>query len=955
MKNFKRILSLAVMAALLISSMTFNVSAQVDEKVLFTDDFENWNVQIGSTGVVESELSFEKYYTTSSTGVDELANNNLSQSHIVTETVFNISEWNTTDASSYIATHIRYTDADNNYRLAYYPSSGKLAIASIVNGTETEITSTTIPALVAEKDYTFTLAMCEKSIRAEINGTVYLAFYDSNATLEGGGIAFSTNNQSAVVKSVKADKETKLIHLNFGSGSLFENFTTRKSGGLMYDSTENALKIYRDGTAGIFGICDTYEVANNGYGIRNNPMWENTNLIVRFKRKARGAGGNFYLNSRYVYISEEGAEATLDQYGEANSLVYKGSTEHKTATASTNENFLGDAWHKVELKTMTTDTNTTKVELALDNTLINEITVTDKYRAGGGIQLKTDGYAEVYVSDIVLERVSPETGEPIYTSFYNGFNKGDEAWVQNGDAVGGEFTSNEDELETNLNKCYKTTEETNLPLALNSKEWNNIAVSSEIMADEWVNSEESYAGIAARYVDENNYIMYRYSDYNADDGSKGYVDITEVVNGKATVTTKTAVEKFGADKHTLKLEVKNGMYRGYVDGKIVLAVERPYTNTIGSIALVSNKQAAKFDNIVVNGERDYYYQNFELPFEGTNINTDLKLYTGSGYNTAVYGTDPVTGNGVLTAGSEESTGIYYQSFNTNYTSLSANPWSHIGFNARLKPTTWDGIEIIPRIAGRHSSGQYKLKIEKSGEAYKVYFHRNIDDLVVVTGLLTAADVEYLTPATERVTTDLLTDGEYALICAEAQDNKDGSVTLRAYINGTLITEATDYGPSEAVKTKLASDKPNWHGGVPITASLLAGTATVSVASSKRGVWYLDEVWIEDMSAVETLVPEISVDKEELTANDTVTCTITAVNNTFEEAETELIVALYSENGKLLESVFSKNLTLKPGVSGSESIAVTLPADVAGLKLRAFAWNNLDGIRPLTDDIALPNN
>ncbi|MCI8521447.1 MAG: hypothetical protein HFE50_08140, partial [Clostridia bacterium] len=93
--------------------------------------------------------------------------------------------------------------------------------------------------------------------------------------------------------------------------------------------------------------------------------------------------------------------------------------------------------------------------------------------------------------------------------------------------------------------------------------------------------------------------------------------------------------------------------------------------------------------------------------------------------------------------------------------------------------------------------------------------------------------------------------------------------------------------------------------------------------------------------------EIEFDKTELTAGETVTATSAIKNNGETDIPVNMMIALYDENGALKELKTEKH-TVTANSANEYSITYSNSAIESGDYIKAFLWNSLENMKPLTE-------
>ena len=93
--------------------------------------------------------------------------------------------------------------------------------------------------------------------------------------------------------------------------------------------------------------------------------------------------------------------------------------------------------------------------------------------------------------------------------------------------------------------------------------------------------------------------------------------------------------------------------------------------------------------------------------------------------------------------------------------------------------------------------------------------------------------------------------------------------------------------------------------------------------------------------------EIEFDKTELTAGETVTATSAITNNGETDIPVNMIIALYDEN-EILKELKTEKHTVTANSANEYSITYSNSAIESGDYIKAFLWNSLENMKPLTE-------
>lgn len=926
---------LAIITALgLFSGAVF---AQTEEELLFSDNFESgtlnsdvWKVtDTDNIGKVKNEQV--KYLVTTADGTDTFKYPySGTQEDVALTVTVNAETWSdATDAM--LKLKIRKINDGNYYGIEYNVAEGKFELVQYMGG-ESNRTSygTAEYKLDADKDYTLSLQARHGIVRFEVDGVAIIQDYTHKRHLYEGYTShyaeFSTTNQSLKVKSVSVNEEDTLFRQKFANkqsltftGSHYTNGVTNSVFGEV-TPMDDCLKLYRNG-------------ANVGFGI-NAPHWEyisigddfsttETNIVMKTELVSsetihiRTANA---ISQGCMYITK--IQPTKFSIG-GNYNTTKADASGWRAMTAEQQNLLKDGnYHTYTVRTVSTsDYSSVKVAFLIDGVELGSWTDTSpRYTASsnlipaGGISVTFTGDKSVaYVKSFEVNDVTA-SDKLIYSETFDNI---DTYWTTTSETAQPEIV-----VEGNGDNMYYTTDATqNDALVLNDKKWKDITVAADIKLSTLSTSSDAYAGIMARYTDKNNYLMAAYSPS----------DNTVFFSKNGAHIAEKAVDAWEAEStHRLGLSVKDGDVRVTVDGTPVIMTQfDPDGTTIGSVALKSEEQAAKFDNVKVSGNPYYFYEDFtgtELPdWSGYKWGT-----AGSSIKARSGGADPAVSNGVL----ETTNAAVYVMPNKAYSAS----WDDVLYTARMKTAGSNLASVHLRVANADNAC-YCVCFNASNA--KLFYNSTYN-----TDLLNGSAKAYSIESGKyfdlklRVTDVTTAEGKAA-------------VRLRLYIDNTEIFDYTDDGSAAQAQIdsgSYAEGVNNQLKTFPRTADKTARGFGLDTVATDAMTY--DYITISDPNAG-TMNAALSADKTSVAVGDTVTATLNIENNKYDEAEAMFITAVYDKDGEL-KDVKATYPTVDTGASNSFTQEVTVDTTAAAdWTVRVFAWNGWNTMNPLTSSLTIP--
>ncbi len=922
----KKTLSGILALTMAMSIFTGSALAQTEEKVLFSDNFESgtldsavWNVtDLTNLGVVKNEEV--KFIQTEAEGTNTFKYPYSSEKTDVAITAtINAESWSEAEGSM-IKLQVRKLNNGNYFGVEYDTVNGTFEVVRYQGGENNKTSLGKVTKkLDAGIDYTLSLQARHGIIRFELDGVTLIQDYIHQRVLYTGYethyAEFSTINQALKITALSVNEEDTLIRQKFSN------------------------------TKGITLTGSNYPAANlkNNYSDENTPAED----YVYLKKTSGNVG--FEVNAanwEYISIGDDfsttetnivmktslGSQETLHirtgiNYGNASMYITKImpakfslGTNYGTANADASgwiakPNFDDGEYHTYTVRTVAaSDYSSVTLTLLIDGVQYGSWTdTTPRYNssqnlipAGGASLYVTDFDSDVYVKSFEIKDITGSDALLYEETFANL-----DYWT------GAPEIKSEGNTD---NMYYTTTAAQGGTLALDGKEWKNITASTDIKLSTLSSESGAYAGIMARYVDDSNYLLAAYRP----------ADSTVFFSKNGEVVASKAVTAWAAEStHNLSVSVKASDVRIEVDGVPVIMTQFDAgANAIGSVALRSENQATKFDNVKVSGNPYYFFEDFEAEpdWSGYKFNADnvsiIKARDG--------GVTPTVANGVLTTTNAQ---LILKNSKTY-----SSDWDDVMYIARMKTTGNNLNQLHLRAAVDDANANYCVCFDTSSAKlwYNTTYGKNI--------LPEAAKTYSITPNEwfdlKLRVTDVVTS-----------ENKK-AVRLRLYVDTTEIFDYTDDGSAAAVQMETASaSEQNLLKQFPKTADSYSRGFQLDTVDTAPTMTY-DYIAVVDPNA-DTLSASLTSDKASTTANDTVTATLNITNDTYEKAEAMFITALYDNNGELKDV----KVTYPQVATGSaDSFTQTINVDAtatANWNVKMFAWNGWNTMNPLTGSVTVP--
>ena len=939
MKFLKRTLS-AVIAVSMLTASWCTVLAQTEEKELFSNNFETTELEDlyiaeGSTGSIDNE--FDSSYKTDGINLDciKLTDENAAYENAALSVNVKADAF-PQDDEAYIVMYARYTDMDNNYSIKYYPSLKKAVLAKTVDGAETILRENPVADAVAPaagEVFEFTFSAKSGSLNARIGEAVIMFYFDADK-LSGASFAMGTNKIAACFDNARIVAENKNININFTNGVIYGlKAANTPSDATLLDNNEG-IKLNANQDWYIYDLA-----------MVSDPAFFNTELKVT--TNVPGTGGGLWIRNKvqsadayksYVLYTTNGAAWNVRRNNNWSSIIGD--------SGSVKQVFWGDRYYTISFITKNNDDGKTEyLKAYAGNNATNvynpenanriEVECTDSsvdaegnsaaILGGGGVKL-TGTASNIPVTSVVQYDLDADNSELFTDNFKNLGN-----WVQAADGTGGLYS----EAGSDMNSVYRTTAQQNGVISVSGKKWKNVSAAIDFKLNslaEGNNYQNEYVGLYVRYADENNYMFIGYSPAGS---SNDTIFAKTCSGGKTYYFPVVSVDKISAGtKHKLGIDVKGDTMRYLLDGKTVAHVGIKESDcsgaynpdAVGTVAVQSKGIAADFDNLIVKGEKDYFYEDFNR----------ANGYTGSLWNITGTGGTLTEDQGAAAYGT--ATGALSYTINPDPSFSTAFADDRI--NVTIRPESWSNVNIKTRY--KTDKYSYALRFTDAN-TIGIYYH--VMWSLGITKYIKTADIS-----------GKLTNGEEATLSFGTQDNEDGSVTLRAWINGELVAECVDngitddYNPGES-STKYSvytAAKENY----PRTVEKAGGEKFYVEVTGADTYKYIKKISIEDRSVSDEISSKVVFDTESLVAGQTVNGSAVVKNTTFEGQKVTLVLALYDSNG-VLKEIKIKDELLESDEKKTVSDSIKLPDDISGYKLYGFIWNDLVGMKPIGTRSQLP--
>lgn len=904
--------------------------AQTEETKLFGDTFENglssdiWNIMPDS-GLGEVRSDQIKYLKTSATENAEFTYEySAEKEDVAFDISVNAAEWEQ-DGEAF-EVYVRYVDADNYFKLTYTPSNGTFTLFKCVGGVETQIT-TAEKQLAADTDYKISLQAKHGVVRFELDGITLIQDYTGidnfNKEAASNYAKFKTLSQELKITNLNISEEDTLLHQKFAN-----------TGWIMTDSDEQNDSNGITFTDGAYTPQDDSLLISGAQVARiQQNEWEYSNKGTDFARTEaifvmridRGpddtdaSGGNMGLeylhfktcvnaNNAAMYLAKiwRDGYALGDNYGVNghNEAVKKDGYGHNYGFRP----YAKDGKYHTYRVVTEPNSDFSKVTMTLyidgdehlkweDDAPVryNPEEWKDRILAGGFEFATTQSVTKISLKSYELRDITG-SDKSIYTESFNSTDN----WTNAEIVTVGE----------NADKYYITTENDNGMLVVSDKNWKNIEAETDVKFDSMPSnaSLENYAGIIARYVNANNYIMGAYSPYAAAD-NKGTVFIRSMVNGTASTIASKEISAFETGTtHKIGIGVKDGSAIILVDGKAVLnAPISTNENTLyGSVALKSNNLATKFDNVAVTGTSYYFVEEF-------NDTSDWSAYKVG----------------------DRTSGVKNVTLNDDGTITTVNGTEICLYADENSTASWDDVEMTIKMKTNATdlSGMYiRGGVDETNANY--YIENGATSTLGLNAKWGTKLAE--TPSTVSVPNDSMFEVKLRLTDEKTADGKD-AVRIRYTVNGV---EQINYLDDGSVARGVTENDPNVKALLdqyPLTAA--SHGRGFSIVTTNERINVIDSITIRDPEAG-NVIANISA-PETFAANKNITAKLTVDNKGYETVETMFIIALY--NG---DELIDADITYPHTAADKKSEYTMKINSGAATKMKVFAWDGWNKMLPI---------
>ena len=906
--------------------------AQTEETKLFGDTFENglssdiWNIMPDS-GLGEVRSDQIKYLKTSATENAEFTYEYSAEKEDVSFNIsVNAAEWKQ-DGEAF-EVYVRYVDADNYFKLAYTPSNGIFTLFKCVGGTETQIT-TAEKQLAADTDYKISLQAKHGVVRFELDGITLIQDYTGidnfNKEAASNYAKFKTLSQELKITNLNISEEDTLLHQKFANTGwiMTESDGHNDSIGIRFTNgayipQADSLRIIGGQTAQIQQ--DEWEYSTKGTDFARteaifvmrldsgpddidasggNMGWENLHFrtcvnannaamyLAKIWRDGYALGDNYGANGHNEAVKKDGWG---NNYG---FRPYAADGKYHTYRVVTEPN---SDFSKVTMTLYIDGDEHLKWE---DDAPVryDPEEWPDRILAGGFELATTQSVTKISLKSYELRDITG-SDKSIYTESFNSTDN----WTNTEIVTVGE----------NADKYYITTENDNGMLVVSDKRWKNIAAETDVKFDSMPSnaSLENYAGIIARYVNENNYIMSAYSPYAAAD-NKGTVFIRSIVNGTASTIASKEISAFETGTtHKIGISVKDGSAIILVDGKAVLNAPinaNENENTLyGSVALKSNNLATKFDNVAVTGTSYYFVEEF-------NDTSNWSAYKVG----------------------DSTSGVKNVTLNDDGTITTANNTEICLYADENSTASWDDVEMTIKMKTNATdlSGMYiRGGVDETNANY--YIENGATSTLGLNAKW--GTVLAKTPGTVLVPNDSMFEVKLRLTDEKTADGKD-AVRIRYTVNGV---EQINYLDDGSVAQGVTENDPNVKALLdqyPLTAA--SHGRGFSIVTTNDRINVIDSIIIRDPDAG-NVIANVSA-PETFSANENITAKLTVDNKGYETVETMFIIALY--NG---DELIDADITYPQTAADKKSEYTMKINSGAATKMKVFAWDGWNKMLPI---------
>lgn len=904
---------------MVISTLSVTGFAQTEETKLFSDNFENglnsemWNIA-SQSGLGQVKSDQVKWMETSETDNTEFSYTYSAEKEDVSfNAVINASAWKSDGEAFGVC--VRYVDEDNYFKLTYTPSTGKFALSKCVDRTLTEIASAS-KSLAADTNYNISVQAKHGVVRLELDGITLIQDYtgidnfDKEAT--SNYAKFITYGQKLKITSLSINEEDTLLHQNFSNtGIIMTQSKTPQTDVLKLGSgyTQESDSISVSGTTGLeFALANedwvqsnlgtdfsateaTYVLKHEGnvdgvatLHFRTNMSTDGkTTYLAKVTRDGWSLGDNYGANNQSEKVKNDGYGNELGfrplNLGEYH--TYKVRKVPASDYSYVTVTLYVDGAQKLEWKdespAFTANDDGIIIAGGLGFAISGEIKTNQKY------SLKSYELRDITGND-----------NEIYKESFENLTNWTNAEIK---TSGGSD-----------NKYYITTKDDNGTLIVSNKSWKNIVTEADVLFDEIPSSAttDNYAGIIARYKDENNYVMGAYSPYGSAAG-KGTVFVKSVVNGTATTVASHEITAFESGvTHRLGIGVKDGVAIVYIDGESVL--NAPFSTqsaeTYGSVALKSNNLATKFDNISVSGTPYYFVEEFKST-------PNLSAYKSGAKQSEINSKVTLNEDGTVTIGND---GEIYLYVDESY----AGDWDDVEMTVRMKTNNRTDMSCLYFRGGVDDTAACYY-IENSTKS-NLGFNEKWGTIVASTeGIVNVPNSAYYDVKLR------LTD--------EKTEAGDTAVRIRYTVNGTEMINYLDDGTKAKETANSVTDTAiqNLLNSHPLKANTHGRGFRISCSGNESISYIIDSIKIADPDAGK-IIANVSV-PQTFDANTDVTSKLTVDNKDYESKEVMFITAFY--DGDELKNV----KVSYPSTASDESMTFTTKGNSGtATKIKVFVWD-----------------
>lgn len=362
----------------------------------------------------------------------------------------------------------------------------------------------------------------------------------------------------------------------------------------------------------------------------------------------------------------------------------------------------------------------------------------DRVIAGGNATVPRPTGPAAYVFRIP-EQLAPNP-PIVHEDFENGAANG---WVAQPNStfsvasVGGSRVYRQTNVTTGASSIYPTAD------------WDRQSIQTDVTPRSYAAPPgDRWFGLMVRYIDANNYYYITVRNSNT-------IQLKRIVNGVVTTLGSAPLSVALNRNYALRLEAHGEQLRAFVEGRLVLSA-RDSALTRGRPGIAMYRTRADYDNVILNPDPSVILKDerFNTPTILMDWDWVNYAYQWVKLPDATVFTQPTTGGGAYV--------FSYYSHSTNQI-----------IRARLRATQFNGADRWIGLIGRYVDAQnyYYLTLRNSNQ---------ISLRKLTNGVITTLDTAAI-PATTPVTVNTWYDLRLDIV----------GTTLRAYMNGLLVLEATD--------------------------------------------------------------------------------------------------------------------------------------------------------------------